>query len=154
VQNCTEAGCSSGAVIEVELQLDETLESLSEAMFETCRKHGGISDCRVGTARPIRSASFSLEFIELDGTAAVEGNELDGLVSGQNNELAVFMNWMVRDHRNVSVGDEYSIRIVSADGGELFAQSEQVESVRQFFPNGKDCDEFPCRQAELRSLSR
>jgi hypothetical protein len=60
----------------------------------------------------------------------------------------VRIDWHEWDPRDLRDGDTYRVTLTDSLGTEVAALSEPVDYTESY-PNGRECDRIPCRQAQI-----
>jgi hypothetical protein len=145
---CTDAGCASIEMLRVTLPLSDNQSEPLE--FTACRNdacwHGVLPELDVDWTIYAR-LGVSLEPDAGEEPAGVRGQA--GVVREDNGSLSLEVGWQLDDYRDVAQGDALSIDIRDAQNANLMMVEEQVRDHQDYYPNGEDCDETPCRSTTI-----
>jgi hypothetical protein len=135
---CTLIGCMNG--VQMSVTVEASADWLRTSTIEVCRN--GV--CGHATPSDLPTATDTGKGVQLAGAlaggvvvwTAPTGFRVDVQV-GQGDPSSSFAN-----------GDVYTVKLTGADGavaGSVTRTATYVDS----YPNGRDCDPTPCRQATL-----
>jgi hypothetical protein len=139
---CTLIGCVNGAQMSV--TVDASADWLRTSTLEVCRN--GV--CGHATPSQLPTATGSGTGAQLTGAltgsltvwTASTGFRLD-LQIGLGEPSSSFAN-----------GDTYTVKLTGADGA-VAGSFDRTATYVDSYPNGKDCDPTPCREATLEGAS-
>jgi hypothetical protein len=144
---CTMIGCISGESLDMALPVP--LGELESGQVSGCRNdhcwHGEIAvldDWSPGTGQQID--------LEPDFAEGLPGVDAVAIIMRESNDsFSLRFEWQFEDYRAVKRGDTLRVSVQSAAGGEIASAAGSVTSFSDWYPNGEDCDETPCRSGHV-----
>jgi hypothetical protein len=145
---CTLVGCASAETLEVKLPV--ALSEIESGQVSGCRN----DQCWQGEIA-VLNAEGSLSVgrpIELvpgvdGGPAGVRA--MATIREESDGSLMLRFEWQLEDYRAVRKGDALRVNVLSAAGDEIVSADQSVTDFSDYYPNGEDCNETPCRTATI-----
>lgn len=151
VWGCEARGCLSGAFFSLPAIPLADGARLDGASIEICHNDVcGTATLAVSSTTHTGSSVAVADSLHSDVQVIVSRFETD-VPSGY--EVGYNFDVRIRARHDVLVdGDVYIATVTAVDGTQVTATSLRAPSHSEIYPNGEDCDDRPCRVAELTPL--
>jgi hypothetical protein len=144
-RDCTVIGCPPGAVLHYDLTAN--VEQLRASQITICHNRECLSRSLSGLSDPSEGIGVGVvlpaDLTTVDQTMSPHANAIFWLNTG--GKLSVSVDWVPWSVVDLKAGDVYRVEITGAGGEALLRLTETADRYVETYPNGKDCDNNPCR---------
>jgi hypothetical protein len=144
---CTYRGCYSSETLKVALPVPAT--ELESGQVSGCRNdqcwQGEIAVADEWAAGRIMQIELEPGFDEEPPGVRAQA----WIDEERDSSFSLRFEWHLANYRSVKRGDRLRVSVLGAEGAEIVSREGSVTTVEDWYPNGEDCDETPCRSAHI-----
>jgi hypothetical protein len=148
-KTCTLRGCASGVTFHADLPV--SFDELKQSQLEVCRNDQCLSGGFADLPMPSDSVGQSVELRPADGN-------LDPNISPRASATVwiqsagagrIQIQWFSFRLSDLKDGDQYRVTLKDQAGSARLSIDQKIDRYLELYPNGKDCDDEPCRTAVI-----